>query len=263
MNLSGKTVLVTGASSGIGESFAYLLATKGANLVLVARTKSKLDDIAKNIEEKHQVKVAVYQKDLGVPNASQELYDQIQKDQVEVDILINNAGFGKWGKFEEFCLEQYHNMIQLNITALTELCYLFLEDFKKRPAAGIINVGSTASFIPVPYSSVYAATKSYVLFFTEGLVGELADTNITVSCLCPGGTASNFATVADSSGKADVSDTKMMSPDEVAKMGLDAFLAKKHYVITGRKTQITLFKFLSRKRVITMVADFWKKRLGL
>lgn len=263
MELTGKTILITGASSGIGKSFAYLFASKGSNVVLIARSKDKLDKIAQDIQQKHGVAALAYQKDLGAAQASQELYDQLKSDQVDVDILVNNAGFGKWGRFEGFSMADYQGMIQLNITALMELCYLFIEDFKEKPAAGIINVGSTASFIPVPYSSVYAATKAFVLSFTEGLVGEFDDTTVRISCLCPSGTASNFNVVANSNKHADNSTDALMSSDEVALMGLEAFLANKHYVVTGRKSSIFLARILSRKRILTMVANYWKKRLGL
>ncbi len=262
MNLKGKTALITGASSGIGKSFAYLLAAKGAHLILVARSKSKLEEIAQDIQQRNQVKTHVYQQDLSQLGSARHLYDQIQSNGLNVDLLINNAGFGKWGKFEDFSLEEYSKMIQLNITSLMDLCHLYIEDFKKKPEAGIINVGSTASFMPVPYSAVYAATKSFVLNFTEGLVGELSSTKIRVFCLCPGGTASNFATVANESG-VDTLDAKLMSSDEVAQLGIDAFLANKHYIVTGRRFQILLFKFMSRKRVLTMIADYWRKRLNI
>lgn len=262
MNLKNRTALVTGASSGIGKSFAYLLASKGMHLVLVARTLSKLEEIAQDIQDQYQVKVQVYKKDLSELDAPKSLYDQCKLDGLDVDLLVNNAGYGKWGKFEDFSLEEYSKMIQLNITSLMDLCYLFLEDFKQKPETGIINVGSTASFIPVPYSSVYAATKSFVLNFTEGLVGELSSTNIKAFCLCPGGTESNFANVANESG-VDTTTVKLMSSDEVAQIGLTAFLAGKHYVVTGRRFQILLFKFMSRKRVLSMIADYWRKRLNL
>lgn len=263
MQLNNKSVLVTGASSGIGASFAYLLASKGANLILVARTLSKLEAIATEIRDKYQVAVHVIQKDLSVPQSAKALYDEVKNQQIEVDILINNAGFGKWGRFESFSTEEYEQMIQLNITSLTELCYFFLEDFKNKPEAGLINVGSTASFMPVPYSGVYGATKTYVLNFTEALVGELADTNIRVFCLCPGATESNFSAVADAHQATDYANEEMMSSDEVARLGLEAFLGSKHYVLTGRQMQIRMMKLLPRKRVIDMIAGFWKKRLNL
>jgi len=143
---------------------------------------------------------------------------------------------------------------------MTDFCYLFIEDFKQKPQAGIINIGSTASFVPVPYSSVYGASKAYVLSFTEGLVGELEGTNVTVSCLCPGATATNFADVA-SDGKEDTVSGDDKSPDEVAQAGLDAFQSGKHYVVTGRTTTLFFTRFLPRKRVLSMVADMWRKRL--
>ena len=263
MDLQNKTALVTGASSGIGASFANLLASKGAHLILVARSKSKLEEMAVNIRQKHQINVHVIEKDLSLPHSGKVLYKEVKSQNLDVDLLINNAGFGKWGKFESFGMEEYEQMIHLNITSLTELCYCFLEDLKSRPQAGIINVGSTASFMPIPYSAVYGATKSYVLSFTEALVGELENTNVAVTCLCPGGTSSNFSAVANAHNKDEKEPDNLMSSDEVARLGLEAFLSGKHYVITGRKMQIRIMKFLSRKKVIDMIASFWKKRLHL
>ena len=262
MNLQQKTALVTGASSGIGEAFAYLLASKGTNLVLVARNERKLKQIASDITSKHGVTVKVYGKDLSQPNAASELLQQTTADSLTVDLLINNAGFGKWGPFEAFTMATYQEMIQLNVTALMELCYVYLPQLKQRPEAGIINVGSTASLLPVPYSSVYGATKSFVLFFTEGLAGELGGTNVTASCLCPSATASNFAAVASDNAHSKAADNQLTSA-QVAQLGLDAFLAKKHYTITGRKMAFILARILSRRKIINMVATYWKKRLNL
>lgn len=263
MNLKNKNILITGASSGIGKSFAGLLAEKGANLVLVARNKSALEEIADTLQQKYKVKVQIIQKDLSVPHAAMELYDAVKSQSLNIDILINNAGFGKWGKFETFTQQEYEEMIQLNITSLTELCYYFIPGFLQKNEAGIINVGSTASFMPIPYSAVYGATKSYVLSFTEALVGELSGSGITVTCLCPGGTESNFSAVANANNNNNLNNEPLMSSDEVARLGLEAFLAKKHYVITGRKMQIRFLRLLSRKKVIDTVASFWKKRLNL
>ncbi|MEL6717151.1 MAG: SDR family oxidoreductase [Bacteroidota bacterium] len=263
MKLKNKTILITGASSGIGKSFAYLLASKGANLVLVARTKSKLEQIAEEIEARYQVRTFTISKDLSRAKSAKSLYDELKTETIDIDLLINNAGFGKWGKFEAFDMEEYEQMIQLNVTSLTELCYYFLDDLKQKSEAGIINVGSTASFIPIPYSAVYGASKSYVLSLTEALVGELASTNVMVSCLCPSGTKSNFSAVANSNNTNDYSTEELMSSDEVAQIGLDAFLAQKHYVVTGRKTQLWLMKFLPRKKVIDIIGNYWKKRLSV
>ncbi|MEL6538840.1 MAG: SDR family oxidoreductase [Bacteroidota bacterium] len=263
MNFTNKTVLITGASSGIGKSFAYLLAAQGAHLILVARTLNVLEEIAEDIRSKHQREVHIIRKDLSAVGSAAELYQEVQGRSLTVDVLINNAGFGKWGKFEDFPWDDYQRMIQLNTTSLVELCYLFLDQLKAQPEAGIINVGSTASFIPIPYSGVYGATKGFVLSFSEAMTGELAGTKITVSCLCPGGTESNFSKVADPSQSADLSNTNYLSSDEVAQIGIDAFEAKKHYVITGRKSQLTLMKFMSRKRIVAMVASYWRKTLNI
>jgi len=260
MNLKGKSALITGASSGIGESFAHLLASKGSNVVLVARSMDKLHALASTLEEKYGVHAKAYQQDLSQKGAAETLYNALQTDEITIDLLINNAGFGKWGDFGEFSLDEYDRMIQLNVNSLMELCYLFLEDLKQKSEAGIINVGSTASLLPVPYSSVYAATKAFVLFLSEGLTGELEGTNVKVHCLCPAGTATNFANVASNS--ANASTEGMKSPDQVVQEGLNAFLAEKHYVVTGRKFTMFLTRILSRRRIIRMVADYWRKELG-
>lgn len=258
--LKGKTALITGASSGIGKSFAYLLAKSGTHLILTARSEDKLRQITEDIRQQFGVNAHYYLSDLSKPDAAQQLYDVIKGDGYSPNLVINNAGFGKWGPLHEFSMNDYQDMIQLNVTSLTELAYLYLADFQQQGEGGLINVGSTASFLPVPFASVYAASKSYVLSFTEGLVGEYEGTGVKVSCLCPGGTDTNFANVANE--EISVADVKMKTPDEVAQEGLDGFLAGKHYVLTGRKFQIQLMRFLSRKRVINMVATAWKKRLA-
>lgn len=260
MNFTGKLTLITGASSGIGKAFAYLLAKEKSNLILVARREEKLKDIAKDINEQFGVDVTVFAQDLSKPGSAGALYQQVKANELDVDVLINNAGFGKWDKFEAISLQTHQEMIHLNITSLTELCQLFIEEFRAKREAGIINVGSTASFLPVPFASVYAATKSYVLNFTEGLVGEYADTNIKIHCLCPDGTNTEFNQVAND--KVDVSNVDMKTPEVVAQQGLDAFVQGKHYTVTGRRLQLIMTKFLPRRRVVAMVADAWKKRIG-
>ncbi|MEL7123023.1 MAG: SDR family oxidoreductase [Bacteroidota bacterium] len=261
MKLEGKTALITGASSGIGKSLAYLLASHKMNVALVARSKDKLQEIAVDIEKKYSVSTWTLKKDLSKPNAGKELYEELRILNVKVDLLINNAGFGKWGGFEEFTLEEYQNMVQLNITALMDLTYLFLPDLKQRTEAGVINVASTAALLPVPFASVYAATKFFVLGFSEGLYGELDGTNVKVHCLCPGGTATNFNDVASSGKIGNSNGPDQLTPDEVAQQGIDAFLAGKHYHVTGRKLSILMTRFMPRKSVVKMVAKAWKKRI--
>ena len=264
MELQQKTALVTGASSGIGKSFAYLLAEKGMNLILVARSEAILNNIASDIQRQHDgLSVHVIVQDLSLRGAAKTLHQEVQAQGLKVDLLINNAGFGKWGRFQHFAWDEYEQMMQLNMMSLTELCYLFMEELKHRPSAGILNVGSTASFIPVPYSAVYGATKAYVLSLSEALTGELASSKVHVTCLCPGGTQSNFGAVANAEDRADLSTLQLKSSDEVAKMGIEAFLKGKHYVVTGRKLQIQLFNFFSRRKVIALVGDYWQKLLKI
>ena len=195
-----KTVLVTGASSGIGLAISEELAKRGANLILVARSKDKLNEVAVSVR-KTGSEAHVFTSDLSVPNAAKELHTVVFQAGLSVDLLINNAGYGRWGEFTSFDRMDYAKMIQLNITSLTDLCHLFISDMVKKGSGGIINVGSMASFGPVPYANVYSSTKAYVLNFTEALRYEYEEKGIQIMALCPGGTQSNFATNATEKSK--------------------------------------------------------------
>lgn len=260
--LKGKTALVTGASSGIGLAMAKSLATRGMNLIITARSENKLNEIASELK-KQGINVQVFRSDLSQKGAPERLFEQVENAGLQVDLLINNAGFGKWGEFLEATREQYDELIQLNINALTELCYLFIPGMLKRGEGGIINLGSTASFIPVPFAAVYSASKAYVLMFTEALQGEYGDRGIQCMTLCPGGTDTNFATVANPDVKMKPGDFKD-TPEFVAEAGINAFLKGNLYVITGSRNKIIgiLPRVLSRKRVLKMVSENWKKTIG-
>ncbi len=266
-NFKNKTVLVTGASSGIGLAMAEDLASRGAHLILVARSENKLHQVAETVR-KTGSQATVFTSDLSVPNAGEKLYQEIGQADLSVDLLINNAGYGRWGEFTDFEREDYAKMIQLNITALTDLCHLFLPDMIKRGSGGIINVGSVASFGPVPYGNVYSATKSYVLNFTEALRYEYQNKGIQIMALCPGGTASNFANVASEklehvkvNAKAKQASLAGLSAATVAKECLDAFLKDKMYVVTGtsNKLMVIFGRFLPRKTVLNMTGNMFKK----
>lgn len=258
----GKTVLVTGASSGIGKAFAESLAEKGANLIIVARSGDKLKEQASELEKKYSVQVGVIVIDLSESGSAKKIFQQTQTAGLSVDVLINNAGFGKWGDFLEFDLETYSSMLSLNINSLVELCHLYLPEMVKKKDGGIINVGSTASFVPVPYAAVYSASKAFVLYFSEALYGEYNDKGVTVMTLCPGGTESNFATVANSEIK--VPREAYESPKDVVNTALPAFLNNESYVISGFKNYMSeiLPRFLPRKVVIQLVGNMWKKVTG-
>src|SRR5665213_2083731 len=259
-NLKSKMVLITGASSGIGESFVYQFAELGANLIIVARSENELKNIADAVIEKYKVDCYPIVLDLAKENAAKELFEKINLLNMEVDVLVNNAGVGAIGKFEEYDLERYHSMLQLNINALTELCLMFLPSMKKKNFGGIINVASTAAFLPLPYSAVYAASKSYVLSFSESLFGELFGTDVTVTCLSPSRTKTNFAKNANSPFQ-NYESRPYDTPDNSAKVGIKAFLKGKSTVISGQqKFLVTILpRLLSRSRVIKLTSTQYKK----
>lgn len=188
-----QTALITGASSGIGKALAKIHASKGKDLVIVARRKEKLETLKQELESEFGVQVKIIVKDLTVSNAPQEVYDEINQLGIQIDYLINNAGFGGHGKFHERDWNDDLNMIQLNIVALTALTRFFLPDMVKRNSGRILNVSSTASFMPGPLQAVYFATKAYVTFFSNAIAEELFDTKVTVTALLPGATETEFA----------------------------------------------------------------------
>lgn len=226
-----KIALITGASTGIGKEFAHIHAEKGGDLIIVARSKDKLDALKTELEEKHKVKVMVISKDLGNAQAPKEIYDEVKKAGIEVNYLINNAGFGGLGKFHERELETDLAMINLNIVALTALTGLFLPDFVKRNEGKIMNVSSTASLMPGPLQAVYFATKAYVTSFSNAIAEELHDTKITVTNLMPGATETEFGRVSGMD-KTDMF-KKTASSRSVAEDGYNGMLKGKLDVISG------------------------------
>lgn len=238
-----KTALITGATSGLGYEFVQLLAKEQYNLIVVARNEEKLLSIK---SEFPLLNVTTIPMDLSKPGSVRKLVEEIQEKELQVDVLINNAGFGLLGKFDELNVEKQLEMIQLNISALTELTHAFLPQMKKQKFGQIMNVASTAAFQPGPMMAVYYATKAYVLSFSEALVEELAGTGVTVTTLCPGATKTNFGSVAN------VEKTKMfskaMDATTVAALGYNGMKNGKRVVITGSSNKIgaTAAKFLPR-----------------
>ncbi|WHY32131.1 SDR family oxidoreductase [Cytobacillus firmus] len=239
-----RTALITGATSGLGYEFVKLFAADGYNLVLVARNKEKLEEIKKTFAE---TEVTIIAKDLSIQGAAKEVFEETAKLNINIDVLVNNAGFGLMGKFDELDLQKQVNMIQLNISALTELTYYFLPAMKERNNGRILNVASTAAFQPGPLMAVYYASKAYVLSFSEALAEELQEYSISITTLCPGATKTNFGSVASVEG------TKMFSramlPDEVAKKGYEGLKNGKRVLITGglNKFGAISAKFLPRR----------------
>ncbi len=226
-----NAALITGASSGIGREFARIHAEKGGDLVIVARSEDKLIALKKELEEEYSVQVTVIAKDLARPEAAKEIHEEVEALGLEVEYLINNAGFGGQGKFHERNWEEDLAMIQLNVVSLTALTRYFLPACVKRNSGRILNVSSTASLMPGPLQAVYFATKAYVTSFSNALTGELHDTNVTVTALMPGATETEFAST---SGMEDTDlFSKTASPRSVAEDGYGAMLAGKMNVIAG------------------------------
>ena len=234
-----KTALITGASFGIGLEFARIFAREGYNLVLVARSADKLRQLASELEKAHGTRSLILATDLTEPGAPAYILDQTTRAGIHVDVLVNNAGFGQYGMFIENDLEECLRQIQLNVTALTHLTRLYLpamiERAKiERDGGRILNVASTAAFQPGPLMAVYYATKAYVLHLSEAIANELAETGVTVTCLCPGPTATEFQKRANISG---IRLTKYGTMDArtVAEDGYRGLMAGKPVVISGLK----------------------------
>ncbi|HLL54704.1 MAG TPA: SDR family oxidoreductase, partial [Myxococcaceae bacterium] len=192
IDLKGKTALVTGASSGIGESLARLLASRGADLIVVARRADRLEALGRELSDKHKVKVRVVAQDLAVPGAAAELFDKTEGQGQRVDLLMNNAGFGTQEFFLDIPWERTTQEIQLNITALTELAYRFGRAMRERKQGWLLNVASIAAYVPTSTMATYAAGKAYVLHFSQALGHELRGHGVQVTCVCPGGTVTEF-----------------------------------------------------------------------
>ena len=226
---SGKWALVTGASAGIGVALAEELAKGGTNLVLTARRKDRLDALAQKLSSAYKVQTEVFPADLADPVAPEKIFAFTQSKGIVVDLLINNAGFGKYGEFPGVERERLLDMVQVNCTVVVHLTHLFLEGMVARRRGDILILASTASFQAVPYISTYAATKAFDLLFAEGLAEEMKPYGIRVCALCPGSTESEFHAVAGQ----DKFIHRSESAQKVAQTGLRALAAGKSYVISG------------------------------
>jgi short-subunit dehydrogenase len=248
------TALITGASTGIGRELAWCFARGGFDVVLVARDREKLKDVAATLQQKFGVRATVLVKDLSRPQAPQRIFEALEKENIAIDVLVNNAGFGTWGFFDESNIDTMLNMLNVNISALTHLTRLFLPQMKERGAGRVLNVASTAGFQPGPLMAVYYASKAYVISFSEAIANELEGSGVTITCLCPGPTASNFQERAQMTNSKLFANS-MMSSAQVAREGYRATMRGQKLVINGRSNLIWVFatRFLSRDRVPRMV----------
>ena len=233
MNKDTKWAVVTGASSGIGAEISRSLAKRGINLVLAARTETKLSQLGKLLEKDYGIQCQVQVVDLALPSAPEELFQAV-KD-LPVSILINNAGFGFIGPYTTADWSWYQQMLQVNVSALAHLTWLFIPGFREQgQQTYILNVGSVAGWQGVPNFAFYAATKAFVNAFSEGLAWELEKTNISVTCLQPGKTTSGFFN-ASGVGEDHENFTQqgVMQAENVAEEGVEAMFAKENYLVTG------------------------------
>jgi short-subunit dehydrogenase len=248
MRMPAETILITGASSGIGLELARCFAAEqfandNARIILVARNTPALESLAAELRRDWKIEVIVLTADLSLPETPKRIFAELSAQKICVDILVNNAGFGANGSFAELSLPRQLEMLQVNITALTELTGLFLPGMIQRKRGGILNVGSVAGFMPGPGMAVYYATKAFVLSFTEALAEELLGTGLKVSVLCPGPTESNFGNVARGKKVRQLKTSKMTSA-AVAVYGHRVFRKGKVTAVSGMQNKV--FVFLNR-----------------
>ncbi|MEO8193584.1 MAG: SDR family oxidoreductase [Gemmatimonadales bacterium] len=235
-----KTALVTGGSIGIGLELARQFAAHGHDLVLVARNRDALEAAAGKIEGKHGVKVTTIATDLSDPDSPERLYDAVTAEGLEIDFLINNAGFGLGGEFAETDIDRELHMIQLNIAALVHLTKLFMQPMLKRNRGRIMNVASMAGFQPGPLMSVYYASKAFVLSFSQAIDEELRNTGVSVTCLCPGATATQFAETAGITNRRAFTRIGVADAQDIARYGYAAMMRGERVAIPGMRNKIMI-----------------------
>lgn len=236
-----KTALITGASGGLGLSFVNLFAKDGYDLVLVARNGNRLEEIKKEIEEKYNIKATVVAKDLCTPDGAQQVYDATKQAKIKIDVLVNNAGFGDFGEFYKSDINKQTRMIDLNCTALMQLCHLYLPDMIEQKSGNILNVDSIAAFQAGPLMSVYYATKAFVLSFSQALTRELKGTGVKVTALCPGPIRTNFDNAADLGQSGLFKNLKVWDPDDVASFGYKKMKKGKSLCVCGFVNKLIVF----------------------
>jgi short-subunit dehydrogenase len=257
----GSTALITGASKGLGKAFAQELAARGMDLVLVARSGDALHALAESLETRYGVQCVPLSADLANPDAATRISDELERRGIQVDLLVNNAGLGLTGSFLSHDLAKEQSAIQVNVQALVALSHRFGSGMAKRGRGGIINLASNASFQPLPYMAAYAATKAFVLFFSEALQFELAGSGVHVMAACPGPTATSFFDGVST----NVSSQDMDSSGSVVQKTLKAFDRKKSVAYPGR-TSVRVATWVSRwlpRALVVWLAARASGKMGL
>ena len=256
-------VLITGASGGIGYELSRLFARDGHDLILVSRNEARLEEVAEEFGKSFGVRSLVLAKDLAVPGSPNELFEELERSSVEVDVLVNNAGFGILGAFHKSQLDEQLDMIQLDVTSLAHLTRLFLPGMVERGRGRVVNVASIAAFQAGPFMAVYYASKAFVVSFSEAIANELKGTGVTVTAICPGPTVTDFqkrAGVEDST----LFDEKMtMDAATVARIGYDGIKKNKTLVITGVKNNVLAFgnRFVPRSLATRLARSLNEPRI--
>lgn len=255
-----STVLITGASSGIGRELARLFARDGSDLVLVARNRPQLEELARELERECKVQVIVMVRDLAELSAAREIADELSRLSIEIDTLVNSAGTQVYGEFAGQVLDELLAMIRVNAAALVALTHLLLPGMISRHRGRILNLGSTGSFAPGPLNAVYCATKAFVLSFSEAIGAELAGSGVTVTALCPGATASDFAA---RHGMQDVRYFEnSMSPVEAAQIGYRALRKGRPLVVAGLRNQLEVLSFQLAAPFLGLTPPAWLWAIG-
>jgi short-subunit dehydrogenase len=263
MTAPTRTALITGGSGGIGYELAKFFAKDHHNLVLVARSTDKLARVADELQRQFGISARATPLDLTAGPAPQFLFDQLQREGIAIDFLVNNAGYGVFGEFAKIPLEQELGQIQLNVAALTHLTKLFLGPMLGRHSGGILNVASTAGFQPGPLMAVYYATEAYVISFSEALANELKDSGVTVTCLCPGVTDTGFHGRAGTGKTLLFKAMRPMDAKTVARDGYRGLMAEKPLVISGFRNWLLAESLrVSPRRLVTAVSRKLLDRAG-
>lgn len=258
---AGKWALVTGASAGIGVALARELAAGGANLLLTARRKERLQQLAQELSATHQIRTEVFAADLAQPDAPQQIFAFTLAKQIEIDLLVNNAGFGSYGEFATAETQRLLDMVQVNCGAVAHLTRLYLPQMLQRRRGDILIVASTASFQAVPFISIYAATKAFDLLLAEGLAEEARPFGVRICALCPGSTQSEFHEVAGQAGLSAAMKNQETA-EKVARVGLRALAAGKSYVISGTGNYLGAHsqRLVPRRWVTRITAKMFRPR---
>lgn len=257
------TTLITGASSGIGEAFANALAARGNDLILVARSEDKLEAIAQQLQSQHNIRTEVIVQDLTQADGASNVFQKVQHLGLTVDVLINNAGFGDYGAFVESDRTKQLDMIRLNILALTDLTHQFLPRMVERKTGHIINVASIAAFQPMPYLSVYAATKAFVLSFSEALWAEVKSDGVKILALCPGPTDTPFFQVANFSDSMSEQSPQSMTPDAVVQEALKSMTEDTPNLVNGGPLNqfiVNLSRFMPRAAMVSFLEQQFRSK---